>query len=79
MQCSIRIHHEGPASAAWVEASSAAFQLADPTVVSEYAAVRCTEFTSIAVLTSFTASIGCAVGVMFSDAVSFEPFGAVMV
>ena len=38
----------------WVEASSAAFQLADPTVVSEYAAVRCTEFTSIAVLTSET-------------------------
>ncbi len=37
------------------------------------------DVTLISVLTSFTASIARAVGVMLSEPVSFAPFGAVMV
>ena len=63
----------------WVDESRAVVQLAVPTVVSEYADVWCTEVRSIVALTSFTASIARGVGVMLSDAVSFEPSGAVTV
>ena len=63
----------------WVDESKAVVQLAVPTVVSEYADVWCTDVTSITALTSVTAFIGWAVGVMLSDAVSFVPSGAVTV